>query len=111
MESESIWDREVGWLKPERLPVAGEFEIALPHRSFCVAGLHRALPVDGAGARARVEFLVVHAGLQHELDRPCPDAHRDRILGLRARRAPAAQGRECDFIGPEYPDAARAVPV
>src|SRR5262249_37609757 len=92
-EDSGCADKAPVYLKLQRFPVSGQLEITassalLPLRP------DRAFPVDRAGARARVELLVVHERLELERDRARLDAHRDRIVGPRPRRAPAAQRRE-----------------
>src|SRR5450759_5992379 len=42
----------------QRPPVAGQFQIAKTQYLAAALGRHRAFPVNGAGSRARVEFLV-----------------------------------------------------
>jgi ABC-type lipoprotein release transport system permease subunit len=80
------------------LGVARELEVAAAGNPAVGARVDRAFPVEGPGARARVELLVVHQGL--DAPRAVPDAHfhGHRVLDARARRLPAAQRREPDRI-------------
>ena len=74
-------------------------------RASALARRDRAFPVDGAGARARVELLVVQQRLEHELDAPpraaaSPPGTRPRCAAsasgaaVRSRRRPV-RGRAC----------------
>src|SRR5215467_11266974 len=98
-------DKAPVYLKLQRFPVSGELEIAASGALLPLCP-HRTLPVDGAGARARVHLLVVHQRLQLERERPGLHSYRHRILGAGPRRAPAPQRREAHFRGLEHAHAA-----
>src|SRR6266853_2985184 len=81
----------------ERLPIPGQLEIAVPGLLLPCPSAHRAFPVDGAGARARVELLVLHERLDLQGQSTGLHAHRNRILGSGPRRAPAPERLEPDL--------------
>src|SRR5438309_65330 len=79
------------------LPIPGQLEVAAPGLLLPCPSAHRAFPIHGAGARARVELLVFHERLDLQGQSTGLYAHRNRILGSGSRRAPAAERLEADF--------------
>src|SRR5438552_4251270 len=92
------------------LPISRQLEVAAPGLLLPCPGAHGALPVDGAGARARVELLVLHERLDLQVQGAGLDAHRNRILGSGSRRAPAPERLEADLSRLESAHAAVGAP-
>src|SRR5690606_2580844 len=83
-----------GTLHAQCAGIPGQFQVAAADLSSGFDGAYRAFPVHGAGARARVEFLVVEQGLERERARADRDRHRDRIACTGTWRRPVAGGYE-----------------
>src|SRR5258706_4140007 len=94
----------------ERFPVSGQLEIAASDHGFPLFGAHGSLPVDRAGARARVELLVLHERLDLQGQGAGLDAHRDRILGSGPARAPDPERVESNLSRLEAAHAAVGAP-
>src|SRR5213596_2559874 len=86
-----------GSSESQGLPIPGQLEVAAPGLLLPCPSAHRAFPVDGAGARASVELLVIHERLDLEGQGAGLDAHRNRILGSGPGRAPAPERLEPDL--------------
>src|SRR5207237_10298852 len=93
-------------LQRERLPVAGELQVAAPDGSVRLNLAYRTLPIQHADAGACIELLIVDEWLEHALQIAGANGHCDGVLDLRARRAPAADRTKLDLAGLEYAHAA-----
>src|SRR6266849_5346141 len=105
-----ILSEACGSSESQRLPISGQLEIAAPGHLLPCPSSHRTLPVDGAGARARVELLVLHERLDLQGQGAGLDAHRNRILGSGPGRAPAPERLEADLSRLEAAHAAVGAP-
>src|SRR5256712_7315042 len=105
-----ILSEAFGSSESQGLPIPGQLEVAEPGLLLPVPRAHGALPVDGAGARARVELLVLHERLDLQVQGAGLDAHRNRILGSGPRRAPAPERLEADLPRLEAARAAVCAP-
>src|SRR2546430_2589021 len=81
----------------QRLPISRQLEVAAARHAFPLLGAHGAFPVDGAGARARVELLVLHERLDLQREGAGCDADRNRIFGSGPPRAPPPERLEADL--------------
>src|SRR2546427_1301725 len=86
-----------GSSESQGLPIPGQLEVAASGLLLPCPSAHRAFPVDCAGARARVELLVLHERLDLEGQGAGLDAHRNGILGPGPGRAPAPERLEPDL--------------
>src|SRR5256885_9574237 len=93
----------------QRLPIPRQLQVAAPGVLVPCPRPHGAFPVDGAGARARVELLVLHERLDLEDEGAGRDAHRNRIFGCGPPRAPAPERLEADLSRLEAAHAAVGV--
>src|SRR2546425_3939368 len=105
-----ILSEACGSSESQGLPIPGQLEVAAPGLLLPLPRAHRAFPVDGAGARARVELLVLHERLDLQVQGAGLDAHRNRILGSGPRRAPAPERLEADLSRLEAAHAAVCAP-
>src|SRR6266571_8231240 len=92
-----ILSEACGSSESQGLPIPRQLEVTPPGLLLPCPSAHGALPVDGAGARARVELLVLHERLDLQGQGAGLDAHRDRILGSGPARAPAPERLEADL--------------
>src|SRR6266849_3634895 len=92
-----ILSEACGSSESQRLPIPGQLEVAAPGFLLAPPRAHRTLPVDRAGARARVELLVFHERLDLQGQGAGLDAHRNRILGSGPARAPAPERLESNL--------------
>src|SRR6266849_7363699 len=92
-----ILSEAFGSSESQGLPIPGQLEVAAPGFLLAPPRAHRAFPVDGAGARARVELLVLHERLDLQGQGAGLDAHRNRILGSGPARAPAPERLESNL--------------
>src|SRR5712692_10881075 len=105
-----ILSEACGSSESQGLPISGQLEVAAPGLLLPCPGAHRALPVDGAGARSRVELLVLHERLDLQGQGAGPHAHRNRILGSGPGRAPAPERLELHLSRLEAAHAAVGAP-
>src|SRR6187455_445431 len=54
-------------LELHRLAVSGELEVAAPYFALSFERAYGTFPVHGPDARARVELLIVHEGLETQI--------------------------------------------
>src|SRR6266508_473535 len=92
------------------LPIPGQLEITAPGLLLPCPRAHRTFPVDGAGARARIELLVLHERLDLHGQGAGLHAHRNRILGPGPGRAPAPERLELHLSRLEAAHAAVGAP-
>src|SRR5205814_9061053 len=93
-------------LELQRLPVPGELQAAAPAGAATLHRSHRPLPIQHADAGPRIELLIVDERLERALESASAHGHRDGILDLGARRAPAMRDSKLDFIRLKYAHAA-----
>src|SRR5712691_882342 len=105
-----ILSEACGSSESQGLPIPGQLEVAAPGLLLPLPRAHRAFPVDGAGARARVELLVLHERLDLQRHGACLHAHRNRIFGSCPGRAPAPERLESDLSRLEAAHAAVGAP-
>src|SRR5436309_14723324 len=99
-----------GSSESQGLPIPGQLEVAAPGRLLPCPSAHRAFPVNGAGARASVELLVLHERLDLQGQGACLHAHRNRLFGCGPGRAPAPERLESELSRLEAAHAAVRVP-
>src|SRR5438093_13353415 len=92
-----ILSEACGSSESQGLPIPGQLEVAAPGLLLPLPRAHRAFPVDGAGARARVELLVLHERLDLQGQGACLDAHRNRIFRSCPTRPPAPERLDTDL--------------
>src|SRR5216683_7333967 len=105
-----ILSEACGSSESQGLPIPGQLEVAAPGLLLPLPRAHRAFPVDGAGARARVELLVLHERLDLQGQGAGLHAHRNRIFGSCPGRAPAPERLESDLSRLEAAHAAVGAP-
>src|SRR6266849_8757907 len=105
-----ILSEAFGSSESQGLPIPGQLEVAAPGLLLPLPRAHRAFPVDGAGARARVELLVLHERLDLQGQGAGLHAHRNRILGSGPARAPAPERVELHLSRLEAAHAAVGAP-
>src|SRR5450432_1936463 len=79
--------------------VSGEFQIAAPHGFAVLEGAHRAFPIDGAGRKACVVFLIVEQRQQRKFVSAGTNRPLNRIGDAGARRSPAPTGAKVSVCG------------
>src|SRR5258706_11568682 len=84
--------------QPQWRPISSAYQISATRLAPGLQRAHRAFPVDRAGARARIEFLIVHDWFQQKCRAGETDRHRDGIGDTGARRAPGARRGETDLV-------------
>src|SRR6267143_6695023 len=104
-----ILSEAFGSSESQGLPIPGQLEVAAPVLLLPQPRAHRAFPVDGAGARARVELLVLHERLDLQRHGTCLHAHRNRIFGSCPGRAPAPEDRKSTRLNSSHSSISYAV--